>query len=360
MFVSTLLALSAAAPGQNADPLATTEAEPQSEMQKWIASLDAQWQAVFAREVTAQVEADQAKLWGQYLAAIESAITKATSAGNLELAVVWRNERERVGRAKDVPAEDEPGVPAELKQLRTGWRAQNAKINRDRAEHAKAVHARYDQVLAQAQTQLTQAQRIDDALLVKAKRDEISAAWLTSAQQGVPPVRTTAGLPKPATPKPSAFGKDMAASGVDVLPAKVAGAQKKDGFTVTSNPAWILSSRTFRPPVTITYVLKTNDQVRLRFAADQIIFNWESRKTELRIDGGPANGQHRKGSGAIPVNEVITIRQTVLPDKMTITVDGEERASWEADFSKVKQEVGIRAFEGSTVWVKQILVNQIR
>jgi len=49
------------------------------------------------------------------------------------------------------------------------------------AARAKALRAKYDQVLAQAQTQLTQRQRLEDALLVKAKRDEVAAAWIMPA-----------------------------------------------------------------------------------------------------------------------------------------------------------------------------------
>ena len=199
MIAAMLLFLADAAPAQNPDPLATSPAGQQSEMQKWFATLDAQWQPVFAREVTAPMEAEQMKLWQQYLAAIEAAITKATGAGDLDLAVAWRNERERFTAAKNVPAEDDAGIPAALRQLRTGWRAQNAKIQKDRADHAKAVVARYDQALAQAQVQLTQRQRIDDALLVKTKREEIAAAWLGSAQSATSPTRP-AEVQKPAAP----------------------------------------------------------------------------------------------------------------------------------------------------------------
>ena len=198
--VAVLLSIVGAASAQNADTVATAQ---QGEMQKWIATLDAQWQAVFAREVTAPMETEQGKLWQQYLAAVEAAIAKATGAGDLDTAVAWRKERDRFSSAKDVPAADEGGISAALKQLRAGWRAQDAKIQKDRGEHAKAVHARYDQVLAQAQTQLTQRQRIDDALVVKAKREEIAAAWLTPAQPGTLPNRTTTETPKPATKAPA-------------------------------------------------------------------------------------------------------------------------------------------------------------
>ncbi|MEO6788919.1 MAG: hypothetical protein ABI318_22585, partial [Chthoniobacteraceae bacterium] len=227
---------------------------------------------------------------------------------------------------------------------------------------AKALHATYDQLLERAQTQLTQHQRFDDALLVKAKREEVAAAWMTPA---IIAAVSQADAPSPAAvavTKPPALGKVGlgADPGRNVLPTMAPGGPRKEGAVVVSKPDGIRSHDTFSPPVAITYVLKTSDQVRLRYAAEQIIFNWEKKKTELRIDGGPAASQHRQGVGTIPVNQFITIRQVVLPDKMTISVDGEERASWQGDFTKVKQEIGIMAFKGSIVSVKQVLVNQMK
>ncbi len=202
IILAGLLALCGALAAQEAAP-----APEQSEMQKWIAALDAQWQAVFAREVTAPMEAERVKLWEQYLVGIEAAITKATGAADLDTALAWRKERDRFSAAKDVPSEDEAGILPAIKQLRAGWRAQNLKILAERAEHAKAVQIRYDQVLAQAQAQLTQHQRLDDAVMVKAKREQVAAAWLPpvppgTSLVGIPPVAPKTVVPVPVT-KPS-------------------------------------------------------------------------------------------------------------------------------------------------------------
>ena len=40
--------------------------------------------------------------------------------------------------------------------------------------------------------------------------------------------------------------------------------------------------------------------LRLAYAADDLVFNWESDPTTLRVNGGPANGKDKKGAGAIP------------------------------------------------------------
>ncbi|MEO6787868.1 MAG: hypothetical protein ABI318_17225, partial [Chthoniobacteraceae bacterium] len=107
--------------------------------------------------------------------------------------------------------QDEAGDAASVKAIRAAVRAQLAKLEKDTAARAKALHAKYDAVLSQAQAQLTQHQRLDDALLVKAKRDEVKAAWITpavtaavekapqTAQTPVAPKTTAADAPRPST-----------------------------------------------------------------------------------------------------------------------------------------------------------------
>ena len=192
-----LLTLGIPAQGQNPVPPGAPAAAPQTEMQKWLADLDAQWQAAFKRDVIDPHTAEHDKLRGQYVAALEAGLTKASGAGDLNAAIVWRNEQKRFAEASGIPAQDDAADAPAVKQLRAAWRSQLPRIETDRATRAKALLAKYDQVLAQAQAQLTKGNRIDDALLVKAKRDEVAAAWLA----GVPvaPPAIAIGLPKTGT-----------------------------------------------------------------------------------------------------------------------------------------------------------------
>lgn len=189
-------------------------------MQKWIEATDTQWQAAFQRDVTDVHEAEAKKLMLQYLTSLEDAITKASKASDLDGAVALRSEQKRFGDTQLFPEQDEAGDPAAVKQARAAIRAQLAKLKAESAVRTKALHAKYDQVLAQAQAQLTQAQRLDDALLVKAKRDEVAAAWI-SPSGAAPPATTVLKTPpatKPAagtaTAPKSAFGKSDAKRGV--------------------------------------------------------------------------------------------------------------------------------------------------
>src|SRR5215469_12474481 len=71
--------------------------------------------------------------------------------------------------------------------------------------------------------------------------------------------------------------------------------------TVLKGNERLSTPQSYRPPVEITVVAKTDStNLRLGYAADQIIFNWEMDRSQLRVDGGPANGLHKDGAGRIP------------------------------------------------------------
>src|ERR1041385_5703378 len=88
------------------------------------------------------------------------------------------------------------------------------------------------------------------------------------------------------------------------LPAKALGQQvaarisrdaivSAEGIVLTGNDR-LTTPGSFRPPVEITIVAKTDStNLRMAYAADQVVFNWELNGSELRIDGGPANGMHK-------------------------------------------------------------------
>ena len=143
---------------------------------------------------------------------------------------------------------------------------------------------------------------------------------------------------------------------VDVLPTMEGTRVDQGGFAVVKDR--IATKASFQPPLEIDYTLMVDSQVRLQYAADQIIFDWEMNRSELRIDGGPADGQHRSNAGRIPTKQLVQIRQVVLPNKMTVFVDGRERASWDGDFSGVNQPIALRSVDGA-ISVKQITAKKL-
>jgi len=117
---------------------------------------------------------------------------------------------------------------------------------------------------------------------------------------------------------------------------------------------------TFKPPVEIIIEAKTDStNLRMSYAANNVIFNWENGKTELRVDGGPASGQHKAGAGLIPTNRYVTIRWVVTPQKQSIYVDGKLRFEHSGDYSKIDNPVSVFPSHGSEVTVKTIKVKQL-
>ena len=108
-----------------APPATDAPAAPaQTEIQKWIATTDAQWQAAYKREVSEVHEAEVRKLMLQFLTSIEAAITKASGAGDLDGSVALRNEQKRFGDTNVFLEQDDPGDHASVKQLRAAVRIQ--------------------------------------------------------------------------------------------------------------------------------------------------------------------------------------------------------------------------------------------
>ncbi len=131
-----------------------------------------------------------------------------------------------------------------------------------------------------------------------------------------------------------------------------------DGIVLTSNDR-LSTPGSFRPPVDITIVAKTDStNLRMSYAADQVIFNWELNGDELRVDGGPADGQHKPGAGTIVTNKFVNIRWVVTSKKQSIDVDKQLRFEHIGDYSQIDRPVSVFAAQ-SKVTVKGIAVRQL-
>jgi hypothetical protein len=122
----------------------------------------------------------------------------------------------------------------------------------------------------------------------------------------------------------------------------------------------IITKATFKPPVEILITAKTDStNLRLGYAADQVIFNWEMAKSELRIDGGPANGKHKKTGGLIQPKKYVVVRWVVTPKKQSIFVDDQLRFEHEGDYSAINNPVSVSSAHGAVVTVKSIKARQL-
>ncbi len=121
----------------------------------------------------------------------------------------------------------------------------------------------------------------------------------------------------------------------------------------------IATKATFQPPVEIMIEAKTDStDLRIGYAADQVIFNWRDMKHQLRVDGGPANGRHKTGAGLIPAGKYVTIRWVVTPKKQSIFVDDQLRFEHEGDYSSINNPVSVFC-DQSKVSIKSIKVKKL-
>ncbi|HXB61111.1 MAG TPA: hypothetical protein VNU95_16180 [Candidatus Acidoferrales bacterium] len=130
--------------------------------------------------------------------------------------------------------------------------------------------------------------------------------------------------------------------------------------TILTGDQHFNSRQAYRPPIEITVVAKTDStNLRLGYAADQIIFNWEMNPLQLRVDGGPANGLHKDGAGNIPAGKYVTIKWVVTTTHQSIYVNGQLRYRHDGDYSQIVRQVSVFPANGSTVTVRSLTVKPI-
>lgn len=135
------------------------------------------------------------------------------------------------------------------------------------------------------------------------------------------------------------------------------GVPQPDGTIEVTSRHRVRTRQTFKPPVAFRLVARTDStNIRIKYAASQIIFDWEVNPDQLRVDGGPADGRHKKGAGYIKPGDWATIDLLVLPDSLMIAVDGRERYRTSADFSEIDQPFGVFTTPDAVVHIKSLLV----
>jgi hypothetical protein len=80
---------------------------------------------------------------------------------------------------------------------------------------------------------------------------------------------------------------------------------------------------------------------------------------QLRVDGGPADGHHKKGAGHIPKGQYVTVKWLVTTTNQAVYVDGQLRFEHDGDYSQINRPVTVFPANGSTVSVKSITVKPI-
>jgi len=122
----------------------------------------------------------------------------------------------------------------------------------------------------------------------------------------------------------------------------------------------IHTNEDFSPPLTFRVFAKTSaENIRVKYADTEIVFNWENNTTHLRVDGGPCNGQHQEGTGELPPNQWVRIDMIFKSNSMEVFAEGTRRCERRADFSRQCGPIKISQRGLSVISVRSILVEKI-
>ncbi len=193
-----------------------------SETEKWLAQIDGPQQEAYRRLAAQPFEKNLADLRTLYETALDTAITNSSSSGQLAEAVALRAERQSFAQSRNVEPDDS-SVSPKVQALRADFRQRLAGFDQKRRTQANLLFASYDAALAKYQTQLTQEQRLDDAVLLDNKRREIARVWLGASPllAGAPAV---ASAPKPSPSVSATKEKPFENSlGMRFVPVPIAG-----------------------------------------------------------------------------------------------------------------------------------------
>lgn len=142
---------------------------------KRLAELEGQFAKAYDQQAGKTYQTAIGQLNASFVAALDRALASASKAGDLEQALAVRAEKERMVSGQGLPPADLETLPATLKAMRATYRQSEAKLAAERDKTAAPLYDFYDQALARYQAELTQEQKLDDAMRVKARRDEVAA-----------------------------------------------------------------------------------------------------------------------------------------------------------------------------------------
>ncbi len=154
---------------------------PPSELDQRLAVLDQGFQAAVERDVQTAHRDAVAALDKGYSGALERALTTAAQAGQTDVALALREEKQHLEKGADVPAEDDEKTPDTLKALRKTYRSARAQRDLERIKNLQPLFDKYEQALASLTLELTKAGKLDDAVRVKVVREDIARARITGA-----------------------------------------------------------------------------------------------------------------------------------------------------------------------------------
>jgi formylglycine-generating enzyme required for sulfatase activity len=172
------------------EPLPAETATLTANLPPELAALDTQFKALEKERVTSPYETALAKLNTGYLSSLQKAVTAEKAAGRQSGALALEAEQKRLAAAGSSASavlgdEDDATAPLVLRNLRTIWRAEHARLLAVRATSLKALVDPLETRLAALEAEFAKANRQADSTKVRTHRDGLgkSLAEASSAAQ---------------------------------------------------------------------------------------------------------------------------------------------------------------------------------
>lgn len=139
----------------------------------------ARLEELFAKEESAKVDVaygtELQKANQAYRSGLEAALKRLAGAGLLDDAVAVKEELKRFSDTETVPDADDPQTHREVARLRKAWRTEVSRLQKQRSLGMKPVIEAHLARLRQLELDLTRALKLDEAKVVKARRESVAA-----------------------------------------------------------------------------------------------------------------------------------------------------------------------------------------
>jgi hypothetical protein len=196
LFLAASMLFAEEPPTAPAKPDAKADVKPhaKADVKSDIAVLSAAYKADLD-EVTAGNQKWSADLEKWYLAGLDKLLGERAKAGDLDGALAFKAERERIAAHAETTRDEIQAMPATLQKLRAAY-DEALKKNRDETDRRKvAARSKHLARLDALQKRTTMSGDFDQALLVKAERDRVASAPDATPVKPAEPAPPPAALP---------------------------------------------------------------------------------------------------------------------------------------------------------------------
>jgi hypothetical protein len=147
------------------------------ELEKRLATLDAQFQSAADRDARQSFKTAVTQLNTSFQAALDRLLATSMQGGHTDEALAIRGDKQRLTQGEAVPESDEESTPASVKKARDTYRAAHRKLEADRDTKLVPLVGLYLKALDALRVEVTKAGKLDDAQKV------IETAQLIAAKQ---------------------------------------------------------------------------------------------------------------------------------------------------------------------------------